>query len=101
MGLLSDQLNKVTTDFTNNIQTTLLDKFDQFQVFMVATLWQNVVDLILCFLMIEIYWSCFCLIMSRDKVYLPPFGDAKPMDNLFFLGSFYMIMRLVRANHGF
>jgi hypothetical protein len=39
--------------------------------------------------------------MSRDKVSITPFGDAKPLDNLFFLGSFFMVIELVRANHGF
>lgn len=92
-----DYLNKIATE----VQTALIDKLDAVQAYILASLWNNLVDLILCIILIDIYWCCFCLIMSRERVYVPPFGDAKPIDNLFFLCSFYLIMCLVKVNHGF
>ena len=101
MNIITDHIDKITTDITTNIQTAIIDKLDSMQAYLLANLWNNLVDLILCILLIDIYWCCFCLIMNRDKISVPPFGEAKPMDNLFFLCSFYMVIRLVRMNHGF
>jgi len=101
MGIIADKINEATANVTNNIQTTLIDKFTDIQIYMVATFWSNLVDLILIVLTIDIYWCCFCLIMNREYVSIPPFGHAKPMDNLFFLCSFYIVFELVKVNHGF
>ena len=95
MDIISNKLNEIVTNFTSNIQTSLIDKFNEAELFVMVTFWQNVTDLLLCILMIYIYWCCFCIIMYRDKVYLPPFGDAKPSDQLFFLFCFYFIIKLV------
>lgn len=101
MNIITDKLDKITTDITTNVQTALIDKLDAFEAYILASFWNNLIDLILCLLLIDIYWCCFCLIMNRDTVSIPPFGNAKPMDNLFFLGCFYVVIRLVKTNHGF
>ena len=88
------KLDKILTDFTNNVQYELLNKFDEFQLYMVTTIWQSISDLILCLLLSYIYWCCFCMMMCREKVSLPPFGEAKLIDTLYFVGLFYFVMKL-------
>jgi hypothetical protein len=97
-------IDQITQAVADKIQTEVIDKFvdklDATSAYMLSTIWKDVVDIVLCILLIDIYWCCFCLIMHRDRVYIPPFGDAKPMDNLFFLFSFYFIFKLIRVNNG-
>lgn len=98
--MISDYIDKVTSNVTENVQSGLIDKFTDLQTYLMVSIWQSITDIILCILVVDIYWCCYCVIMNRDKISVPPFGEAKPMDNLFFLFSFYAVFRIFRFNHG-
>jgi len=91
----SDKLNELTSNYINNVQTQIMDKVSDTTLYLSLTFWQSVVDIISILLLIDIYWCCFCLMVYRKKVSIPLFGDAKPIDHLYFICAFYFVIRLV------
>lgn len=91
----SDKLSEITSNYINNVQTQIMDKISDTTLYLSLTFWQSAIDLISILLLIDIYWCCLCMMMNRERVSIPPFGDAKPIDHLFFICSFYFVIRLV------
>lgn len=92
---VSDKLNELTTNYINNAQTQLMDKVSDTVLYISLTFWQSIIDIVSILLLIDIFWCCLCMMICRERVSIPPFGDAKPIDHLFFICSFYFVIRLV------
>jgi hypothetical protein len=91
----SDKLNEITSNYINNVQTEIMNKVSDTTLYLSLTIWQSTIDIVSILLLIDIYWCCLCMMISRERVSIPPFGDAKPIDHLFFICSFYFVIRLV------
>lgn len=91
----TDKLNELTTEYINNAQTEIINKINDTTLYLSLTFWQSIIDIISILLFIDIYWCCLCMMISRERVSIPPFGDAKPIDHLYFICAFYLVIRLV------
>jgi len=59
----------------------------------------STLDILQTFVLGYMCWCCFCKMMNRDKLSIPPFGSTTPMDGLFFNGMFYFILAVVKAGY--
>lgn len=89
-----NELNQIFTD----IKLQFMNEYEQLQSNIISNFWDYTIEILSCIILTYIYWCCFCLIMSREKVSIPPFGEAKPLDNLYYLFAFYFIIRFLGGN---
>lgn len=86
-----DKLNQIFTD----IKIQILNEYNELQSNIISNFWDYTTEILSCIIITYIFWCCLCIIMYREKVYVPPFGEAKPMDNLYYLFSLYFIIRFL------
>lgn len=59
----------------------------------------NIFDILQVFLLVYMCWCCYCIMMNRDKLSIPPFGKARPIDGLMFNGLFYFVVTIIKVKH--
>ena len=83
--------------FEDAIREAVANMLNELWFSITQTFWGAILDVFISMLLIYMVWCCYCVMMSRESVSLPPFGQSKPLDTLFFVCSFYFIIALVKA----
>ena len=86
--------------FSNYIGGRLNDFVDTFVVAFANNFWSSVLGFIACLIYIYMVWACFSIMMGRDKMFIPPFGESKPIDCIYFMSCFYIIVSILKAKYG-
>lgn len=88
-------IEKSINDKLDSIAESILIKLDSiFNGFLFGLL-----DFFQVFLLIYIFWCCYCIMMHRDKLSIPPFSSAKPLDGLFFNSMFYFVIAILKTKY--
>lgn len=89
-----------------NIEKSINDKLDNIAEDVIARLGDmyngfffTLLDFLQVFLLIYLFWCCYCIMMHRDKLSIPPFSGAKPLDGLFFNSIFYFVIAILKTKY--
>lgn len=95
MGWLNNKIDEIINDYTSQLHFEIINKLSDFQTYMLVSIWRDILDLLLCIILIFVFYVCICMIFSRDTVSLPLLGEQRPVDHLYFLFCFYLILKLI------
>jgi len=79
------------------IGTPINDFVDSIVLAVSNGFWSSILGFVSCLIFIYMIWACFSIMMMREKMWIPPFGETKPIDCIYFMGCFYMIISIVKA----
>jgi len=90
----------------NKVENAIIEKIDSIEqsiLTKIDNLYNGMAFSILDFgqtlILIYMCWCCFSLMMNRDRLSIPPFSNAKPLDGLFFNAMFYFVLALIKSNY--
>lgn len=99
--------NKITDSISNKISSkmdesmaNIMNNFNEQMGKLANTFFLGCLDFLTVFIYVNMIWACFCMMMGRSKVGIPPFTEVKPVDSLFYNGMFYFIIAIMKTVHG-